>query len=161
MFAFIRKTWFWEQLPAFLLVAFSTYRASGFDSVLSFVGLSSYRMSNSPIELSLEALVSIWSGVIVTIAGIKMQSISAREAEEFREAHPDAAELAANHHVQCHAAKARYSIIVQFGGLFSRLITGDPYGFALALRAALYGPWRRFYVARRAAKRARMNEVPQ
>jgi hypothetical protein len=144
MFSFIRKTWFWEQLPAFVLVAFSTHRAGGFNWALS-----------------LEALVGIWASVVVTIAGIKMQSISAREAEEFREAHPDAAELAANQHVQCHAAKARYSIIVQFGGLFSRLITGDPYGFALALRAALYGLWRRFYVARRAAKRARMNEVPQ
>jgi hypothetical protein len=121
-------TWFYEQAPAILLVLLQAHRAGGF----------------SPATTR-EQLVTIWISIVASIAGIKLQSISAREAEEFAAAHPNAADLKNNHKVKCHAAKARWSVVAQFAGLASGALSGNPWSYALGLRALLYPAWRRFY----------------
>jgi hypothetical protein len=121
-------TWFYEQAPAILLVLLQAHRAGGL----------------SPTTTR-EQLVTIWISVVASIAGIKLQSISAREAEEFEAAHPDAAERKNNHKVKCHAAKARWSIVAQFAGIASGALSGNPWSYALGLRALLYPSWRVFY----------------
>lgn len=121
-------TWFYEQLPAIVLVLLGAHRAGGFNA-------------STPRD----QLITIWVGAVVTIAGIKLQSISAREAEEFEAAHPDAAERKNNHKVRCHAAKARWSIVAQLGGIASGALSGNPWSYALGLRALVYPAWRTFY----------------